>query len=125
MLQPMIDSIADRFRDETYADDEPVHVFRADQYGSPDQGLWLPERLWARLRLVAQAYELHLLSVLDGSTDPVFLNAAQVSTLLEELRFVGQILSDPLIEGLVRALVELAAGRSQGASKDAMGIEFP
>jgi hypothetical protein len=69
--------------------------------------------------------ELHLLSVLDGSTDPVLLNAVQVSTLLEELRFVGQILSDPLIESLVRALVELAAGRSQGASEDAMGIELP
>lgn len=121
----MIDAFADRFQDGTYADDEPVHVFRADQYGSPVQGLWVPERLWARLRLVAQAYELLLLSVLDGSTDPVFLNAAQVSTLLEELSFVGQILSDPLVESFVRALVGLAADRSHGASRDAIGIEFP
>ncbi len=121
----MDDFFADRFRDETYADDEPVHVFRADQYGSADQGLWVPERLWARLRLVAAAYELRLLPILDGTSDPVFLNAVQVSTLLEELRFIGQILSDPLVESLVRALVDLAAGRSQVASKDSIGIEFP
>ncbi|MFN0090482.1 MAG: hypothetical protein ACKVWR_09495 [Acidimicrobiales bacterium] len=94
-----------------------------------DQGLWVPERLWARLRLVAGAYELRLLPILDGTSDPVFLNAVQVSTLLEELRFIGQILSDPLVdplvEALVRALVDLAAERSQGASKDWIGIEFP
>ena len=32
-----------------------------------------PERIWHRLRWLGQAYELHLLPLLDGSTYPVFL----------------------------------------------------
>lgn len=115
----------DRFDRARYADDEPVHVFRCDQYGPNDGGLWVPERIWRRLRCLALAYELHLLPLLDGSTDPVFLNPIQVDQLVREFRFVGELVGDPIVESQVHALIALSEERSEGASKDMVGIEFP
>ena len=115
----------DRFDQSRYADDEPVHVFRCDQYRTDDGGLWIPERIWYRFRWLGLAYELHLLPLLDGSTDPVFLNPVQVDQLLAEIRFVGNRVDDPLIEALVRSLIALAEQPSDGASKDMVGLEFP
>ena len=121
----MDDGLADRFDAQTYADDEPVRVFRPDRYGSDDDGVWVSERLWHRLRQIGAAYQLHLLPLLDGTTDPVFLNPAQVERLVEELRFVTSIVDDPLLPGVVSSLVALSALESQGASKDSFGIQFP
>lgn len=121
----MSDDLRDRLQAETYADDEPVHVFRPDQYGPNEDGAWIPERIWHRLRALGSAYELHLLPLLDGTTDPVFLNPAQAEQFLDELRFVGELVDDPLVEAQVRALVSLAAERSHGASKDVLGFQFP
>jgi hypothetical protein len=115
----------DRFDPSKYDDDEPVHLFRCDQYGPNDGGLWIPERIWHRLRWLGLSYELHLLPLLDGSTDPVYLNPTQVGQLLQEFRFVGQIVDDPVVESTVQAIIALSAERSDGASKDMVGIEFP
>lgn len=115
----------DRFDPATYAADEPVHVFRCDQYGPNDGGLWIAERVWHRFRWLGLAYDLHLLPLLDGATDPVFLNATQVAQLVREFRFVGEIVDDPIIESQVHALIALSEERSDGASKDMVGIEFP
>lgn len=113
----------DRLDPATYADDEPVHVFRCDQYGANDGGLWMPERVWHRLRCLGLAYELHLLPLLDGTTDPVFLSANQVEQ--REFRFVGDLVNGPIVEAQVRAFIALTEERSDGASKDMVGIEFP
>jgi hypothetical protein len=107
------------------ADDEPVHVFRPDEYGPTDRGLWIPERIWHGLSWLGSAYELRLLPLLDGSTDPVFLSSTQVEDLIEELSFVEQLVEDPLVHSQIRALLSLSTGRSEGASKDMLGIEFP
>lgn len=115
----------DRLDSSRYADDELVHAFRCDQYGPNDGGLWIPERVWHRLRWLGLAYELHLLPLLDGSTDPVFLNSTQVDQLVSELRFVGEVVDDPIIESQVHAFMALASESSEGASKDVIGIEFP
>lgn len=114
-----------RFDQSRYADDEPVHVFRSDRYGTDEDGLWVPERIWYRCHHLGRAYELHLLPLLDGSTDPVFLNPVQVDQLLDELRFVANHAEDPLIEALVRSLIQLAEQPSQGASKEMLGFSFP
>jgi hypothetical protein len=116
----------DRFDASTYAADEPVHLFRCDRYpGDAGDELWIPESIWHRMRLVSAAYNLHLAPLLDGSTDPVFLNSTQVERLRSELRFVAATVDDPLVTTWVEAFDRLAAHRSQGASKDAVGIEFP
>jgi hypothetical protein len=122
----MDESLADRFDLQTYVADEPVRVFRPDRYGpDDDEGVSIPERLWHRMRQIGAAYQLHLLPLLDGTTDPVFLNPAQVDQLLLELRFVGSIVDDPLLHGHVSSLVALAGLQSQGASKDSFGLDFP
>lgn len=121
----MDDALADRFDAQTYADDEPVRVFRPDRYGSDDEGVWIPERLWHRLRNIGAAYQLHLLPLLDGTEDPVFLNSVQVERLLQELRFVGSTVDDPLLRGLVSSLLALSGLETQGASKDSFGVQFP
>lgn len=115
----------DRFDQSRYADDEPVHLFRCDKYPSGEVGVWVPERIWYRCFHMGRAYELHLLPVLDGSTDPVFLSPLQVDQLLDEMRFIGGRADDPLVQELVHSLIELAKERSDGASKEMFGIEFP
>lgn len=113
---------ADRFDRAMYADEEPVHLWLVESTDTRDA--WIPEPLWHRLRMVAAAYDLHLLPVLDGSSDPVFLNATQCAALVDEIDFVAALVDDPLL------MTELAAVRhlvtsTRGASKNAVGIEFP
>jgi len=116
----------DRFDASTYVDDESVHLFRADRYGQDDEDeVWMAESVWHRIRLIAAAYSLHLLPVLDGSTDPVFLNSLQTATLVDELFFINAVVDDELISAQVRSIDRLALGRSHGASKDPIAIEFP
>jgi hypothetical protein len=123
-MAAMCSAFDDRFETDRYRDDEPVHLFRVDRYGPADeQELWIPERIWHRLRLVGAAYELRLIPILDGSTDPLFLS--QTSELLDELGFIEQRVDDPLLRSIAAAIGDLLRLPSQGASRDALGIEFP
>lgn len=90
-----------------------------------EDGLWVPERVWARARWLGAAYEMHYLPLLDGSTDPVFLDPSQCRSLEAELRFVGELLDDPVVDDLVRKFMSLLAEKSDGTSRDMVGIEFP
>ncbi|MEO8696479.1 MAG: hypothetical protein ABI658_23400 [Acidimicrobiales bacterium] len=85
----------------------------------------MPETLWHRLRYIGTAYSLHLLPLLDGTTDPVFLNPQQVAQFLRELHFITLTVDDPLLREQVSALVATSRLPSEGASKDKLGIEFP
>jgi len=87
--------------------------------------LWVPERLWRRIRYIGQAYELHLMPLLDGSTDPVFLNRTQVVQFESELVLIAELVDDPLLASWLSRLVGLLRMKSQGASEDAIGLEFP
>ena len=122
----MTHEYGDRFDAATYADDEFVHVFRSDRY-SPfeDSELWVPERLWSRIRYIGQAYELHLTPLLDGSIDPVFLNAVQLVQWESELVLIAALVDNPLLASWLGLLVGLLRMEPQGASKDAVGFEFP
>lgn len=73
---------------------------------------------------MAAAYQLHLFPVLDGSTDPVFLNASQCEALIDEADFVAALTNDPLLVEMLSAVRRIASG-ARGASKNALGIEFP
>ena len=63
--------------------------------------------------------------LLDGPTDPLFLNGVQVWQLVQEVQFTGQLVDDQLLEREVRALIALSALPSQDASQGMVGIEFP
>lgn len=116
----------DRFDAARYADDACVHIFRCDRYAPLEESeLWVPERLWQRLRCIGQGYELHLAPLLDGSTDPVFLNGTQLVQFESELVFIGELIDDPLLASWIGLLIGLLRLDSQGASKDAVGFEFP
>jgi hypothetical protein len=121
----MTQDFGDRLETARYAEDPLVHIFRCDRVGPDGEGLWIAERVWDRARLVGAAYEMPLLSLLDGSTDPVFLNDVQCRRLETELRFVGELVADAVLEALVGQLISLLNQDSHGASKDAIGIEFP
>ncbi|HEV2809714.1 MAG TPA: hypothetical protein VGV93_04850 [Acidimicrobiales bacterium] len=64
-------------------------------------------------------------ALLDGSTDPVFLNSVQVEQLVREFQFVGELVDDPIVESHVHALIPLSGERFDGAWKDMIGIDFP
>ena len=117
----MTGDLAARFDRETYTGDEPVHVFQPDDGGSDSGGVWVSERIWHRLRLIGAAYELHLLPLLDGSTDPVLLNSTQVEQLGREVRFVGELVADPLLESHIRSLMALVVKHSDHS----IAVEFP
>ena len=121
----MNDRFTDRFDGRTYADNEPVRLFRPDRHRSDDEAVWVPETLWHRIRHIGAAYDLHLLPLLDGTVDPVFLNPQQVEQLFRELRFVSATIDDPLLDDQISALVVLSQLPSQGASKDSFVLEFP
>jgi hypothetical protein len=102
---------ADRLDAATYEDDPTVGIYRAD----PDEpsSLWVPERLFARLVLVARAYNLHTLPLLGGS-EPVSLNRPMIGSLVDELDFVRQRLDD----GLAAAWAVQIAERANRALDD-------
>ena len=49
----------------------------------------------------------------------------QVDQLVQELRFVGNVVDDQIVEAQVRAVIALSEQQSDGASKDMVAIEFP
>lgn len=53
------------------------------------------------------------------------LNPVQVDQLVRELRFVGELVKDQMVEAQVRAVIDLSAQQSDGASKEMVAIEFP
>lgn len=117
------DELWSKFKTDAYADDPIVRVFQVEGVGV-DTEFICHESLWHRLRLIGSAYGLHLLPLLDGSTDPVFLNAQQCENLITELYFVGTVTNDGLLETVLHG-VERHAREARGASKNALGIEFP
>lgn len=117
------EEFADRFDADRYRDEEPVRVWLVEGAGVDDE-MYIPEPLWNRMRLIAAAYQLHLLPLLDGTVDPVFLNAVQCRTLVAELDFVAEILSDGLLEAVTSGLT-LLARRGEVAAKSSLGFTFP
>ena len=101
---------ADRFAEQTYADNEPVvigliaeaacrgFVYGKSQveYNKVDWRLEIPEALFARLQRIASAYVLHLLPAIDVYTDTL-LTPEQCATLGEELAFVRSVVKDDLL----------------------------
>ena len=63
--------------------------------------------------------------LLDGTTNPLFLNGTQIQTLVSELTFLSAFVADPLLDTFVAAAAQLTGRGSHGASNDTLQIEFP
>ncbi len=103
-----VERFADRLAAERYGDDPPVGIFEVDP-GEPD-ALWISERLFERLVLVARAYELPVLPRLGGM-ERVGLVREQAESLLDELEFVAGRLNDDLAVGTAQVIADYVAGR--------------
>jgi hypothetical protein len=110
-----------RLDPNTYADDEPVRV--ASSAGSE---AWVAERVWHRLWNLGRAYELHLVGVLAGGTDPVRLNAQQARHMLDELAFITAVVSaDAAIATAVAMMSPVVREVAHGRADEMLTVEGP
>jgi hypothetical protein len=114
------DEFDDRFLASTYAEDEPIHIFIPG-----DRDREVAERLWGRLVALGLAYQLHLLPLLAGTTEPRFLNAQQVATLKNELLFLARVVRDDLLADVIARVIPLLLRAQQESADDVLGIEGP
>lgn len=114
----------DRLDPGTYQDDEPIGVGPAHDPESYEGWVWIPQRLFDRVRLIAAAYGLHVLPGVDMN-DRNVLRPEQVQTLLDEIEFIGTLTQDAaLLEQLVR-LRQIAQVVTRRARPAELIIEGP
>jgi hypothetical protein len=113
-------SFSDRLDPATYESDEPVHVCRRS--GSD---AWIAERLWNRLVTLRTAYQLHLLPLLFGTPEVHRLNGQQVGTLVEEVTFIGEAVTDPATASVIRELLPLFAEATRDSDDGGLPVEGP
>lgn len=117
----MANRFEDRLSNERYEDDPPVGVFDDDQ--SNPQEAWVPERLWMRLRHLGFAYELNYLPMLDGQTEPKFLNATQAASLEDELEFIVTIVNDSLLIDQIKEIQRVVVSGIRTGRSSAIRVE--
>ena len=113
-----MDRLRDRFTPERYTDDEPVTV------GALGQEHDIPERLFTRAQQIASAYELHLLPALDIYTRTE-LTREQCHTLVDELIFIRDLISDPLLDQHLGAVLALADACRHSGELAMLTVEGP
>jgi hypothetical protein len=107
---------ADRLDPGTYAaDDGTVGIFESDP--SEADAVWISDRLFRRLVLLAEAYELHALPLLNSS-EPVHLNRARCESVLEELEFIAERVDDAPAVATVQGLAAYIGSRLHRPSWD-------
>ena len=104
--------LGDRFDSGTYADDPKVGVFTNE----PPADIWMPERVFHRLRYLGLAYELHLLPLVHGTEDSICFNSLQAGVFAEELAFLGETVNDPVLAEYLNALVKMAEQAARSGS---------
>jgi hypothetical protein len=98
---------ADRFDARRYADDEPIAIGLASE--SSDAWLYVPGSIFGRILAVGGAYRLHVLGAVMASEATVGLNPLQCQGLLDELKWVGTVLNDPLVADVIPAIQQRVA----------------
>ena len=106
----MIDRFSDRLNSGTYSEEEAVGFGLAQAGTSPDADalVMVPETLVVRLGLIASAYGLHHLPMIDVHGETRF-NHIQRQNLGMELEFISNVVRDPALLAIMvnlRRLVE-------------------
>ena len=99
----MVSRFADRLDEATYRHDQPVSLFVAREGSEPEWLLSVPERLFSRMQLVADAYDLHTLPAIDPYQETRF-NLSQVQSLADELEFLAGVAGEPLLRGVIEGV---------------------
>jgi hypothetical protein len=114
----------DRFRAESYDADEPICVGTGRPGGPPGCQADIPDSLFARAQLIAQAYKLHLLPIIDYHRE-TRLNRAQCDTLCEELLFIGNVVNDDLVRLQIRKVLAVVEESLRSPGDTEVVIEGP
>jgi len=108
-----------------YRHDEPVAA--GPIAATPRYSGWvsISERLFVRMKNLADAYELHVLPGIETYGDNV-LNRERAGTLVEELEFLATVVNDPLLLPHIEALRDAALECTRSPFPDSeLGIEGP
>jgi hypothetical protein len=92
----VMDRFADRLDPETYATEEPVALGLASE--GVEGWLYVPSTVFARLLAIGRGYGLHLLGQVLRYEEETRLNHLQCAELLDELAFVLELVSDPVLD---------------------------
>ena len=111
-------SFQDRLEADRYATDECVEIRALGREHS------LPERLFARVQNIAQAYELRLLPTVDVYST-TRLTPEQCRGLTDEIAFLRTVISDPLLDLHLTKLLEIADACARSAVPTDLTIEGP
>ncbi len=113
-----MDNYDDRFSAERYRADENVSLIA----GGVSRAI--PERLFSRAQQIGAAYELHLLPAIEIH-DSTILSRDQCRALANEVAFIREIVSDPLLERYLTEIQELADGCWRSAIERVLVIQGP
>ena len=110
---------------ERYKHDEPVAAGLLAAKPKYEGWVSIPERLFVRMKYLADAYELHVLPGLETYAENV-LNRERAETLIEELEFLATVVNDPLLLPHIAALRDAALQCTRSPFPDSqLGIEGP
>lgn len=113
--------LTDRLVSSTYADDPPVGVGVATA-STEEWVLWIPERLWDRVLALGVGYDLHRLKLMQGE-ERVLIGVVQVPFLVEELTFLRETTTDPLLLATLSDLIQVATRVLNESLLEALVIE--
>jgi len=93
-------------------------------HASADDQIWVQERLFLRLQLLAKAYELHLLPITNLTAGTRF-NGLECGAILEALDFLATVTHDPLISALLNRMSPAIQRCAQNPRSTEVLIEGP
>jgi hypothetical protein len=116
----------DRLDTSVFSGDEPVdiHAFRGPRESSVVREHAIPEGLFVRAMLVAEAYELHVLPALD-QYGPHELSKEQARTLADEARLIRGVLNDDVLDLHLAALHDVALWCARSPGEASLVIDGP
>ena len=116
---------SERLLPSTYADDEPVAVGLAAAGSTPENPVYVSERLTLRAQALARAYDLHLLPTLfSGSVWRI--GRLQAQALLEEIEFLAALVpSDSALASVLAVLQDATYRCAHDPSEPDLVIEAP
>ena len=94
------------------------------QLGSYEGWVWIPERLFARMQRLADAYQLHMLPGLDPYARNS-LGREQVESLLDELEFIARVVDDAALLAQLEQLRAVAMKVPRDPIRTELVIEGP
>ena len=115
----------DRMRPATYADDVECEIRLEPDPRDERQSVrssWISERLLARIRFLALAYELPLLGRIPA-TGATAYPGTQMESLEDELEFIGTIVEDALLFDALKPVTEFIARIKKEARGGSLTIE--